>query len=54
MGFSDRLREYRGRRGWSLGELARATHYSRSHLSNVENGRKVVSDELAKACDDAL
>ena len=37
--FGNRLREYRDHRGWSLGDLARATHYSRSYLSNIENGR---------------
>ncbi|WP_406051718.1 helix-turn-helix domain-containing protein [Kribbella sp. NBC_00889] len=52
--FGSRLREYRDHRGWSLGELARATHYSRGYLSNVENGRKAPSDELAGACDRAL
>ncbi|WP_041289280.1 helix-turn-helix domain-containing protein [Kribbella flavida] len=52
--FGQRLREYRGHRGWSLAELARATHYSRGYLSNVENGRKGPTEELARLCDEAL
>ncbi|MFI7060326.1 helix-turn-helix domain-containing protein [Kribbella sp. NPDC050124] len=54
MTFGDRVREYRDHRGWSLGDLARATHYSRGHLSNVENGRKAPTEELVRACDRAL
>ncbi|MFI5690931.1 helix-turn-helix domain-containing protein [Kribbella sp. NPDC051586] len=54
MSFGSRLREYRDHRGWSLGDLCRATHYSRGYLSNVENGRKPPSEELASACDLAL
>jgi transcriptional regulator with XRE-family HTH domain len=52
--FGNRLREYRDHRGWSLGDLARATHYSRSYLSNIENGRKTPTDDLARLCDEAL
>ncbi|WP_242000466.1 helix-turn-helix domain-containing protein [Kribbella rubisoli] len=52
--FGSRLREYRGHRGWSLGDLSRATNYSRSYLSNIENGRKTATDDLASACDRAL
>jgi len=48
MTFGDRMREYRDHRGWSLGDLARATHYSRGHLSNVENGRKTPTEELVQ------
>lgn len=54
MTFGDRMREYRDHRGWSLGDLARAAHYSRGHLSNVENGRKAPTEELVRACDRAL
>lgn len=54
MTFGDRMREYRDHRGWSLGDLARATHYSRGHLSNVENSRKTPTEELVRACDRAL
>lgn len=52
--FGRRLKEYREHREWSLADLARATHYSRSYLSNVENGRKAANDELARVCDEAL
>jgi transcriptional regulator with XRE-family HTH domain len=52
--FGLRLREYRDHRGWSLADLQRATHYSRSYLSNIENGRKVATEELASVCDAAL
>lgn len=52
--FGRRLQEYRDHRGWSLADLARATHYSRSHLSNIENGRKAPTDDLARLCDEAL
>ncbi|TCC40288.1 helix-turn-helix domain-containing protein [Kribbella speibonae] len=54
MSFGSRLREYRDHRGWSLADLARATHFSRSYLSNVENGRKPATDDIARACDAAL
>lgn len=54
MKFGARLRQYREHRGWSLGDLARATNYSRSYLSNVENGRKRGTDDLARRCDEAL
>ena len=52
--FGSRLREYRDHRGWSLADLSKATHYSRSYLSNVENGRKAPTDDLARLCDEAL
>ncbi|TDD45555.1 XRE family transcriptional regulator [Kribbella antibiotica] len=54
MTFGDRLREYREFRGWSLADLNKATHYSRSYLSNLENGRKAPTDDVARACDAAL
>ncbi len=52
--FGRRLQEYRDHRGWSLADLGRATHYSRSYLSNIENGRKAPTDDLARLCDEAL
>lgn len=52
--FGDRLREYRQHRGWSLADLSKATHYHRSYLSNLENGRKVPNEDLARVCDEVL
>jgi transcriptional regulator with XRE-family HTH domain len=52
--FGRRLREYRDHRRWSLADLCKATHYSRSYLSNIENGRKAPTDDLARLCDEAL
>jgi transcriptional regulator with XRE-family HTH domain len=52
--FGRRLQEYRDHRGWSLADLAKATHFSRSYLSNIENGRKQPTDDLARRCDEAL
>ena len=54
MDFGASLRQYREHRGRSLGDLARATNYSRSYLSNIENGRKRVTEDLARRCDEAL
>jgi transcriptional regulator with XRE-family HTH domain len=54
MAFGRLLREYREHRGWSLGELSRATHFSRGYLSNIENGRKPATEALARLCDEAL
>ena len=54
MCFGSRLRGYRERQGWSLADLSRATHYSRGYLSNIENGRKSPTEDLARLCDEAL
>jgi transcriptional regulator with XRE-family HTH domain len=54
MTFGERLREFREHRGWSLGDLSKATHFSRGHLSNIENNRKPPTDALVSACDRAL
>jgi transcriptional regulator with XRE-family HTH domain len=54
MAFGRLLREYREHRGWSLGDLSRATHFSRGYLSNIENGRKPATEALARLCDEAL
>jgi transcriptional regulator with XRE-family HTH domain len=54
MSFGSHLREYREHRGWSLADLSIATHYSRGHLSNIENDRKAPTADLARLCDEAL
>ncbi|WBQ05061.1 helix-turn-helix domain-containing protein [Kribbella sp. CA-293567] len=54
MTFGDRLREYRQHRGRSLADLSKATHHHRSYLSNLENGRKIPSEDLARVCDEVL
>jgi transcriptional regulator with XRE-family HTH domain len=54
MSFGELLRDYREHRRWSLADLSRATHYSRGYLSNVENGRKRPTEDLARLCDEAL
>ncbi|NJC64694.1 helix-turn-helix transcriptional regulator [Planosporangium flavigriseum] len=52
--FGQSLREYRVRAGMSLSRLSDAVHYSKGYLSNVENGRKAPTAELARACDGVL
>lgn len=48
------MRALREARGMSLSELAVAVNYSKSHLSNVENGRKRPHRALAERLDTAL
>ncbi|MEV4895680.1 helix-turn-helix domain-containing protein, partial [Nonomuraea sp. NPDC055795] len=52
--FSAELRRLRGDRGLSLAQLSALTHYSRGYLSNVENGRKPPTLDLARSLDEAL
>ncbi|GAA4813420.1 helix-turn-helix domain-containing protein [Streptomyces ziwulingensis] len=52
--FGERLRRLRTERGLSLTDLSRLVHYSRGHLSKVENGQKPASADLAHGCDEAL
>ncbi|MFD3703489.1 helix-turn-helix domain-containing protein [Nocardia sp. NPDC058658] len=52
--FGSELRRRRIRQGLSLGEFAALVHYSRSHLSKVENGHKSPSAQLARKCDAVL
>ncbi|WP_433501399.1 helix-turn-helix domain-containing protein [Sphaerimonospora sp. CA-214678] len=52
--FGASLRAARLRRGLTLRELARRTHYSHSYMSKVENGIKHPSVELAQRCDKVL
>lgn len=53
-GFGRLLRRLRIERGWTLQNLAEASHYSVPHLSNIENGRRVPTRELAVACERVL
>ncbi len=49
--FGTRLLRLRLSHGRSLAELAAATHVSKSHLGNLERGRKHPSAAVAAACD---
>ncbi len=53
-GFGEALRALRTRRGLSLAELSRLTHYSKGYLSNIENGRKPPTADMARRLDDVL
>ncbi|MFE0021156.1 helix-turn-helix domain-containing protein [Amycolatopsis sp. NPDC059021] len=53
-GFGARMRRLRGERGLSLAQLSGLTHYSKGYLSNVENGRKPATTDLAKRLDEVL
>ncbi|MGW5135484.1 nSTAND1 domain-containing NTPase [Streptomyces sp. NPDC004135] len=52
--FGQCLRRLRIERGLSLADLSSLAHYSRSHLSKVENGQKAPTPALADSCDKAL
>lgn len=52
--FGSELRRRRIRQGLTLGEFATLVHYSRSHLSKIENGHKVPSAQLSRKCDAVL
>ncbi|MGX9890511.1 nSTAND1 domain-containing NTPase [Streptomyces sp. NPDC002276] len=52
--FGTELRRHRGLAGLSLTQLAALIHYSRGHISRVENGEKRPSEEFARACDQVL
>jgi transcriptional regulator with XRE-family HTH domain len=49
--FGEELRRLRRAAGVSLSELAGRVHYSKSHLSKVENGRARPNLVLATLCD---
>src|SRR5215813_15175001 len=48
------VREMRIAAGMSLADLAKATHYSKGHLSRIENDRDVPSMALLRAIDNAV
>ena len=52
--FGSELRQRREAAGLSLAELAGRVHFSRGHLSKIENGRKAPTQTLARICDAAL
>ena len=52
--FGVELRQRRTAAGVSLARLAVLIHYSKGHLSKIENGEKPPTPELARLCDTAL
>jgi tetratricopeptide (TPR) repeat protein/transcriptional regulator with XRE-family HTH domain len=52
--FGEALRRIRSENGVSLSILGRMVHYSKGHLSKIENDIAPASLELAEACDAAL
>ncbi|WP_328666127.1 helix-turn-helix domain-containing protein [Streptomyces sp. NBC_00322] len=52
--FPAQLRRLRGRRGLSLADLARQTHYSKGYLSKIETGSKPATFDVARRCDQVL
>jgi len=54
LSFGAELRRRRLAAGYTLGRFAASLHYSKSHLSKVELGRKAPSEELVRRCDAAL
>jgi hypothetical protein len=52
--FGAALRRYRQEAGLSLAELAARVHYTKGHLSKIENGLKSASPALARRCDAEL
>ncbi|MFI5799351.1 helix-turn-helix domain-containing protein [Streptomyces sp. NPDC051677] len=52
--FGAALRRIRQAEGLSLSELAQVANYSKSHLSNIEHGRKRPNRELAEKLDAVL
>ncbi|MFE3863482.1 helix-turn-helix domain-containing protein [Streptomyces goshikiensis] len=52
--FPARLRRLRARRGLSLADLARRTHYSKGYLSKIETGAKPPTVDVARRCDEVL
>src|SRR2546421_7973825 len=52
--FGETLRRLLDERGLSLGGLAEVTHYDKGYLSKISNGRRPVTEDVARACDAAL
>lgn len=49
-----KLRDLREREGYSITRLAKAAHVSRSHLTNVEAGRRDLSPDALDRVADVL
>ncbi|SHF82374.1 nSTAND1 domain-containing NTPase [Streptoalloteichus hindustanus] len=52
--FGQELRRLRTAHGLSLAQLSARTHYSKGYLSNIENGRKSASPDLARRLEEVL
>ena len=52
--FGERVRELRGSRGITLGELAARIPVNKGHLSRVERGERPPTDDLARRMDQVL
>jgi transcriptional regulator with XRE-family HTH domain len=52
--FGEALRRLMNERDQTLGRLAELTKYDKGYLSKVMNGRRPVTDEIARRCDVAL
>ncbi|MFI2207729.1 helix-turn-helix domain-containing protein [Streptomyces sp. NPDC020192] len=52
--FGEALRKLRAERNIPLGRLAQMVHYSKGHISRVENGKKNPTPDLARHCEEAL
>ncbi|MFE9746388.1 multiprotein-bridging factor 1 family protein [Saccharothrix saharensis] len=52
--FGELLRECRVAAGLSIGQLAKRVHYSKGHLSKIENDLKLPHDTMARLCDSVL
>lgn len=52
--FGELLRESREAAGLSIGQLAKRVHYSKGHLSKIENDLKPPHETMARLCDSVL
>jgi len=52
--FGTAMRTLRGQRGVSLAKLSELVHYSKGHLSKIENGERPAHPHVARCCDEAL
>lgn len=52
--YGDMQRAMRTKKGLSLNALAGVVHFSKGYLSNIERGHKRPTEDIARACDQAL